>query len=166
MEKKSLPAATGRPGSRKQSFLWQAVLILLPVALTETTVRLMKPYATEKGVKLELETRNDPQPAATIESSVEGRALQQALVNLIDNAVKHSTRGQAVTVGIERRDGPAAGMVRLFVSDHGPGIPAVSAPPIPATDGAVRPAAANCRAVLLYCGWCADGRHMVSERPM
>ncbi len=94
------------------------------VALTETTVKLMEPYATEKGVKLEMETRNCPQPAVTIELSVDGRALQQALVNLIDNAVKHSIQGQTVTVGIERQDGPAAGMVRLFVSDRGPGIPA------------------------------------------
>jgi hypothetical protein len=32
-EKKAMLALTNRPGPRKQSFLWQAVLILLPVAL-------------------------------------------------------------------------------------------------------------------------------------
>jgi signal transduction histidine kinase len=33
---------------------------------------------------------------------VDGRALQQALVNLLDNAIKHSAKGETVTVGIEQ----------------------------------------------------------------
>jgi signal transduction histidine kinase len=92
------------------------------VALTQTTVKLMEPYATEKGVTLEI--FNEQQPAASIELNVDGRALQQALVNLIDNAIKHSARGQTVRVGIEMQSGPSANIIHLFVSDHGPGIPA------------------------------------------
>ena len=78
------------------------------------------------------------------ELNVDGRAIQQALVNLIDNAIKHSPRNEAVTVGLkcgQRRTGvapgsnlesgstsvnilePAATAVLLSVSDHGPGIP-------------------------------------------
>ena len=57
------------------------------VALTRTTVKLMEPYATEKGVKLE--TFNTQHPTPNIELDVDGRAIQQALVNLIDNAIKH-----------------------------------------------------------------------------
>jgi len=37
-----------------------------------------------------------------IELNVDGRALQQALVNLLDNAIKHSAKGETVTVGLEQ----------------------------------------------------------------
>ncbi len=97
--------------------------------LTQTTVKLMEPYAAEKGVSLE--TSNKGQPASSIELSVDGRAIQQALVNLIDNAIKHSAKGQTVTVGIKMQNGSDGNgpdaqppTVNLFVSDHGPGIPA------------------------------------------
>jgi signal transduction histidine kinase len=67
---------------------------------------------------------------------MDGRAIQQALVNLIDNAIKHSPKGETVTVAIERQNAecrmqnsegasfslqPSA--FSLSVSDHGPGIP-------------------------------------------
>ena len=124
------------------------------VALVETTVKLMEPYAAEKGVQLKWETSNiqhstfniqggtgltepssgrDPK----IELNVDGRAIQQALVNLIDNAVKHSPKGETVTVGVEMKNeelrmknAVAAPInyqpstVNLSVSDHGPGVPA------------------------------------------
>ena len=62
---------------------------------------------------------------------MDGRAIQQALVNLIDNAVKHSPKGETVTVGLEIKNGGEAATINhqpstinLSVSDHGPGIPA------------------------------------------
>jgi signal transduction histidine kinase len=82
---------------------------------------------------------------------MDGRAIQQALVNLMDNAIKHSPKGETATVGIEcapesragvspaqrareREQGSSADSPRfarwtgetpvlLYVSDHGPGIP-------------------------------------------
>jgi len=67
-------------------------------ALVEQTVKLMLPYAAERGVilksNLELGTRNS-------ELVVDGRAIQQALVNLIDNAIKHSPKDSTVTVAIK-----------------------------------------------------------------
>jgi signal transduction histidine kinase len=72
-------------------------------ALTRETVRLMEPYAAEKDVQLKLETINNQQSTFNIELNVDGRAIQQALVNLIDNAIKHSPKGEAVTVGLEVR---------------------------------------------------------------
>ena len=129
------------------------------LALTRETVRLMEPYAEEKGVQLKLETPlaapkrseggNIQHPTSNIEVEMDGRAIQQALVNLIDNAIKHSAKGQAVTVGFDVDGGtgvppvsdiqstasdggrvpgfkPETGRmpVLLYVEDHGPGIPA------------------------------------------
>jgi signal transduction histidine kinase len=105
------------------------------VSLVEATVQLMGPGAAEKGVTLKLETSNLP-ATANLERSVDGRAIQQALVNLIDNAVKHSPPGAMVTVGIEMPDeglkdaarpdarGPRQSSLKLFVADQGKGIPA------------------------------------------
>jgi signal transduction histidine kinase len=110
-------------------------------ALTRETVRLMEPYAAEKGVALKLETSNIEHRTSNIELEVDGRAIQQALVNLIDNAIKHSPKGETVTVGLEvpgvrcqvsGEPPPSASPpdlipdtphLTLFVSDHGPGIP-------------------------------------------
>ena len=108
-------------------------------ALTRETVKLMEPYAAEKHVSLSL--RLDDSQLSTLNSQpieVDGRAIQQALVNLIDNAIKHSPKGGTVTVGIETgsakyevRSNDAAGAtlnpqlstLNIFVSDHGDGIP-------------------------------------------
>ena len=117
------------------------------VALVQTTVKLMEPGALEKGVRLEFHSEL---PAPNSELDLDGRALQQALVNLIDNALKHSPKGETVTVGLEqvphragvapasdpqafktaRESGlaninseTAGTAVLLSVTDHGPGIP-------------------------------------------
>ena len=101
-------------------------------ALVQTTAKLMEPNAAEKGVSLKVETSNIQHPTTNIEMEIDGRAIQQALVNLIDNAIKHSPKGETVTVGIKSSAGvsPAAEekttagtAVLLSVSDHGPGIP-------------------------------------------
>lgn len=92
--------------------------------LASETVRLMQPYAEERGVKLEL---NAERGARSVELVVDGHAIQQALVNLIDNAIKHSASGHAVTVVLESSEdgtGNTPHATRLSVSDHGPGIPA------------------------------------------
>jgi signal transduction histidine kinase len=88
------------------------------VAVVQTTVKLMEPYAAEKGVRLEIIDAG----VSNIELEVDSRAIQQALVNLIDNAIKHSPKGENVMVGIERQNGNTT--LCLFVADHGPGIPA------------------------------------------
>jgi two-component system sensor histidine kinase SenX3 len=82
----------------------------------------MEPYAREKGVQLRLET-SPGDGAANIELIVDGRAIQQALVNLLDNAIKHSAKGQTVAIGIDLKNTPPATIARLWVADQGPGIP-------------------------------------------
>jgi signal transduction histidine kinase len=46
--------------------------------------------------------------------------VRQALVNLIDNALKYGSPGQRIQLGAERHDA----FVRLYVADEGPGVPA------------------------------------------
>jgi signal transduction histidine kinase len=109
-------------------------------ALVRTTVKLMESYAAEKGTILKLETLNTQHSTFNIELNVDGKAIQQALVNLIDNAIKHSPKGETVNVGLEARsaqcelrDSQGAGLAQtwnlqpvtcnLSVEDHGPGIP-------------------------------------------
>jgi signal transduction histidine kinase len=82
--------------------------------LVEQTTKLMEPYAAERQVKLVTAVRTD-----VAEAQVDGRAIQQALVNLIDNAIKHSPQGAQVRVVLDGTD-----PIRLSVEDRGPGIPA------------------------------------------
>jgi signal transduction histidine kinase len=111
--------------------------------LVEETVRLMQPYAEERGVRLkvELEGRDSCRPAISqselvggdaggdksvalpIELNIDGRAIQQALVNLIDNAVKHSPGGAAVTIELAATPNAKPETLTISVTDHGPGIP-------------------------------------------
>lgn len=93
--------------------------------LVEQTVKLMEPYAAERQVTLTTEIEND-----VGETQIDARAIQQALVNLIDNAIKHSPAGAAVFVRCSRRReeadvGPpphVGGYIELSVNDQGPGI--------------------------------------------
>jgi two-component system phosphate regulon sensor histidine kinase PhoR len=94
----------------------------------------MEPAAVEKGVRLE--TSNIEHRTSNIELNVDGRAIQQALVNLIDNALKHSPKGGTVKIEIKNEklkmqndagtETPDSQLptLNLSVSDHGPGIPA------------------------------------------
>jgi signal transduction histidine kinase len=99
------------------------------VALVEETVNLMRSYGTGQRVMLETKVQGQPLPA-----EVDVRAIQQALVNLIDNAIKHSPERANVLIGLEfdgaggqpEKSGPVAQHqkhLRLWVEDDGPGIP-------------------------------------------
>jgi len=85
--------------------------------LVEDVARLMRSGAVEKGLSLETHIPEKPLRAA-----VDAKAIQQALVNLVDNAIKYSNPGTTVVLGVETD--PPAGVVRLWVQDQGVGIPA------------------------------------------
>jgi signal transduction histidine kinase len=98
-------------------------------ALVRTTVELMRSHAEQRGVVLQVENAVEPSSAPNLD----GKALQQALVNLLDNAIKHSPEGGKITVGVEvAPDTVRPGTTRpeptrcllLWVEDEGPGIPA------------------------------------------
>jgi signal transduction histidine kinase len=88
------------------------------VALVEQTVRLMEPGAVERQVSVVFAA-----PGESLTGDVDARAIQQALVNLLDNAIKHSPAGATVTVGLESRLNLQSSNINLFVEDHGDGIP-------------------------------------------
>lgn len=87
-------------------------------ALCQATVALMQPIGSDHGVGVELEP---PDPGAAPDAPVDcdGRAIQQALVNLIDNAIKHSPTGACVRVALNHAENSAS----ICVTDRGPGIP-------------------------------------------
>lgn len=89
------------------------------LALVEQTGRLMEPYAAERDVKLRLDRPANLDPPPTLD----GKAIQQALVNLIDNAVKHSPAGATVEIAVTGGTADGAPPLALSVTDHGPGIP-------------------------------------------
>jgi signal transduction histidine kinase len=97
-------------------------------ALVDQTVKLMKPMADERGVALQYS-----QPS-TLDSQLtcDGLAIQQALVNLVDNAIKHSPAGEKVLVELKSEHQTSNDQLstlnpqlstRISVTDHGPGIP-------------------------------------------
>jgi signal transduction histidine kinase len=83
-------------------------------ALAEITIESMRQYAARREVKLTLELRGEIRPG-----EADGRAIQQVLVNLLDNAVKHSPAGGGVLVVLEF----SPQTIMFSVHDRGEGIP-------------------------------------------
>lgn len=81
--------------------------------LVGETIALMQSYGSERGVQIEYTQRGH-----ACHVHADGRAVQRLLVNLIDNAIKHSPDGKPVTVGLEF----AKDRIFLWVEDSGPGI--------------------------------------------
>ncbi len=92
-----------------------------PVELIRQTVRLMEPCAAARQITLALALDDAQTSPLDAQPSLDGRALQQALVNLIDNAIKHSPAGATVTIGLGRESAPPR--LLFWVEDHGEGIP-------------------------------------------
>jgi signal transduction histidine kinase len=88
--------------------------------LVQQTVQVLEPYAAERGVKLVTES-----VLASLPAVLDARAIQQAIVNLVDNAIKHSPKGAAVRVGLELNNTTTARehSIAIWVEDQGEGIP-------------------------------------------
>ncbi|WP_422366026.1 ATP-binding protein [Pelagibius sp.] len=81
--------------------------------LIQDVVELYDPLTEELGITLEV------RPLQAVRRTGDRDLLFQALVNLLDNAIKFSGAGGRIEIGVERQDGTAI----LSVSDRGPGIP-------------------------------------------
>jgi signal transduction histidine kinase len=86
-------------------------------ALLRHTMALMEPCAAERQVRLTL--ADLPAEFEHLQPKWDGEAVEQSLVNLVDNAVKHSPAGAEVRVEIAVEPGK----VCFRVVDQGPGIP-------------------------------------------
>jgi signal transduction histidine kinase len=94
------------------------------IALLQQTVKLMEVYGFEKQVSIVLKLPDHQPSTFDYQLSLDGRAIQQALINLLDNAIKHSPNGEAVTVELNALQKPNGQSVHISVQDSGTGIPA------------------------------------------
>jgi signal transduction histidine kinase len=90
---------------------------ILPIV--ERTIELMQPSASRRQVTIVGTPASASVAPAIGRRQVDAEALQQALMNIVDNAIKHSPAGAEVAVTVDAD--PLN--VRLSVTDEGPGIP-------------------------------------------
>ncbi|MDZ4186138.1 MAG: ATP-binding protein [Desulfuromonadales bacterium] len=91
-------------------------LTLIPCDLGERLqhcCELVKPKAEEKGIHI----TTSPLPEGKV--LADAQRLEQILFNLLDNAVKYTPAGGAVTINVSS-DGE---LVRIAIDDTGPGVP-------------------------------------------
>lgn len=88
--------------------------------LVEECCRTAQVLAAQKSLSLEM------RPAADLPFRGDEDLLRRMIFNLLDNAIKYTPSGGAVTVNLGERNG----IVELTVSDTGIGIPAEAAPQI------------------------------------
>jgi signal transduction histidine kinase len=87
--------------------------VVRPGELMASAVHLMRPRAERRGVRLSLRAERDLGDAQW-----DADAVRRALLNLIDNAIKHGRASGEVEAGAAA-DG---GDIRLSIRDDGPGI--------------------------------------------
>ncbi|HEU4958607.1 MAG TPA: HAMP domain-containing sensor histidine kinase [Sphingomicrobium sp.] len=82
-------------------------------ACASEAIQLVLPRAEERGIHLELVGVDQP-----LDANGESRGVVQILVNLLNNAIRHSPdRGTVAVIAERRRE-----MVAVTVADEGPGI--------------------------------------------
>ncbi|MGE9271494.1 MAG: sensor histidine kinase [Verrucomicrobiales bacterium] len=84
-------------------------------SLLRDTLRLMRPLARERNVHLSCDLSETT-------ATVDANAIQQALVNLLDNAIKFSPEGSTVTVSLESHTASNRSDIQIHITDQGPGI--------------------------------------------
>jgi two-component system sensor histidine kinase HydH len=83
--------------------------------LLEDVARLIRPQATQQGVKLELSRSEVPLPRLALDPE----KIQQSLLNLVLNALEAMPQGGELSLGTVLGDET----LQMLVSDSGPGIP-------------------------------------------
>ncbi len=81
--------------------------------IMETAIQVIQAKADEKKITIRLECADDHF------MKIDATLMDQALVNLIDNAVKYSPEGGSIRIAVETKGRDVA----ISVTDNGPGIP-------------------------------------------
>ncbi len=84
--------------------------------IVEELAQLFRPQAREKGLVLQFRA-----PAQAVTVRTDRRALQQILMNLMNNALKFTEKGE-VSIGLERGTDEGIPVVQVSVSDTGGGV--------------------------------------------
>jgi signal transduction histidine kinase len=84
----------------------------------EGVAAALKPLLEEKGISVEV--RIDPRAAAARFDPVR---LEQVLLNLLSNALRHAPAGSAIEVATRALSREGLGFVEVAVADEGPGVP-------------------------------------------
>jgi two-component system phosphate regulon sensor histidine kinase PhoR len=95
----------------------QIPIDLIPVL--DESISAVRPIAGTRNISVELST-----PKNTFHVIGDKSGLQQVFINLINNAVKFSSQGNVVEVGVKRSDG----QTHVSITDRGLGIPPESIP--------------------------------------
>ncbi len=84
--------------------------------LLRQAVEMHQPFAHKFGVNLEFKEVQIPPPVYVY---ADPNRLTQVIANFISNAIKFSPKGESVLVSFEAKEG----YIKIYVQDHGPGIP-------------------------------------------
>ena len=85
--------------------------------ILENSIQACEPQAADKGVRVRLEC------SQSLAAPVNRSMLEQAVINLLTNAIRYSPDGEEVTVqAVVQPDGKGKKQVRISVRDRGPGI--------------------------------------------
>ncbi len=89
-------------------------------AVIHSSISICSPRAEKKDIHIDAEC------PPRMEFFANGALIEQALVNLIDNAIKYSPAGSRIHLKCKRKDG----QTHIHVEDNGPGIPEEDVPRI------------------------------------
>jgi signal transduction histidine kinase len=87
--------------------------------LLKASVDAFQPLASKKGIHVELDM-----PAAELSVLCDSEAVDQALANILDNALKYTPAGGSVRAGARA----AGDFVEIYIADTGIGIPEADLP--------------------------------------
>ena len=86
-------------------------------ALAGSVAESFEPLARAAGARVEQRIENG------IECTMDVDATRQAVLNLLDNAVKYGPAGQVMEIGVRGTPGEPNGFATIWVEDEGPGVP-------------------------------------------